>query len=212
MYDDSRRPFILPDSVQKRRLGLIEGAMTAPPPHQWAEHLELLAADGRLTSVDDMLALMQNELDRLQEQIDSDEEPDRYSETVLAAVTAEMFDERIGPKQRESRREAYFAILLGYLYGRLTKPGKRAISESAAVHIRDYQAQIKRRQGGRSSAEIKRAETALRMAKAKRIWDELLASGRPERGLASIVAKRMNLTAKTIREWRNAGWSNETNE
>lgn len=210
--DDSHPPFALPDSVLKRRRGLLESAMPEAPPRQWAEHLELLTTESKLTCVDEMLALMQSELDRLQDQIDADEEPDRHSETVLAAATASFLDSKASPEQRSNHQEVYFSILLGYLYGRLTKPGEKAMSESAAVHIRDYQAQIKRRQGGNSSAEKKRAEKALRMAKARHMWEELLASGRPERGLSNIVAKRMNVTAKTIREWRKAGWSNETNE
>lgn len=211
MTNDSQPPFILPDSVFPRRRGLLEAAPEAPP-RQWAEHLELLTADSKLTSVDDMLGLMQKELDRLQEQINPDDEPDRHSETVLAAATASFLDSKASPEQRSNHREVYFSILLGYLYGRLTKPGEKAMSESAAVHIRDYQAQMKRQQGGKSSAERKRAEKALRMAEARRMWEELLASGRPERGVASLVAQRMNVTAKTIRVWRKAGWSNETNE
>ncbi|MGM0692766.1 MAG: hypothetical protein ACQEUN_05075 [Pseudomonadota bacterium] len=131
MPDDSRPPFILPDSVLKRRRGLLEGAMPEAPPRQWAEHLELLKADGKLTSVDDMLALMRIELDRLQEQIDPDVEPDRHSEAVLAAAMAEMLDAKIGSEQRESRQEVYFTLLLGYLYGRLTKSGVKQERETA---------------------------------------------------------------------------------
>lgn len=138
MTDDSHPPFVLPDSVLKRRRGLLESAMpeAQAPPRQWAEHLELLTADSKLTSVDDMLALMQSELDRLQDQIDPDEEPDRHSETVLAAATTGILSEKTGQEQRESRREVYFSLLLGYLYGRLTKPGQKQERESAVDLLR----------------------------------------------------------------------------
>ncbi|MEQ6916653.1 hypothetical protein [Halomonas aquatica] len=136
MTDNSPSPFILPNSVLKRRPGLLEGAMANPSPRQWAEHLELIKADGKLTSVDDMLALMRSELDRLQEQIDSDKELDRHSETVLAAATVDLLDEGNAPEQRESHRDVYFALLLGYLYGRLTKPGKKSEAEDSTALIK----------------------------------------------------------------------------
>lgn len=173
MTDDSQPPFILPDSVFPRRRGLLETAPEAPP-RQWAEHLELLTADSKLTSVDDMLALMQKELDRLQEQVDSDEEPDRYSETVLAAATAGILSEKAGQAQREGRREVYFALLLGYLYGRLTKPGSKSMSEDAEAHIKVLQAQFPRKKGGKQTAEQRQAEAKKRMAEAKQRWDRLL--------------------------------------
>lgn len=78
MSDYAHPPFILPDSVLKRRHGLLEGVMPEPPPRHWAEHLELLTADGKLNSVGNILVLMRSELDRLQDQIDFDEEPDRH--------------------------------------------------------------------------------------------------------------------------------------
>lgn len=216
MSDDSRPPLILPDSVLKRRRGLLEGAMPEAPPRRWAEHLELLSADGKLTGVDDMLALMGSELDRLQQQIDTDDEPDRHSETILAAAAVEMLDDITGPEQRECRRAAYFSILLGYLYGRLTKPGKKAISERAEVYIRDYQAQMKRRQGGQSNAESKKIETAERMTEAKQIWDELIQAGRAEHGLPQLVQDRLagrgvHVSVDTVTRWaRIGGWRIKT--
>ncbi|MDZ7854525.1 MAG: hypothetical protein U5L98_18300 [Halomonas sp.] len=216
MTDDSRTPFILPDSVLKRRGGLLGSAMPEAQPHQWAEHLELLTADGKLTSVADMLGLMRSELDRLQKQIDSEDEPDMHSEMVLAAAMAEMLDEKPAQKQLYGHREVYFALLLGYLYGRLTKPGKKTMRENAAVHIRDYQAQIKRRQGGQINAESKRFEAAERMAEAKQIWDELIRAGRAEHGLPQIVQDRLagrgvHVSVDTVARWaRIGGWRSNT--
>lgn len=193
MMDDSRPPFVLPDSVLKRRPGLIEGAMPEPPPRQWAEHLELLTADGKLTSVDDMLALMQRELNRLQDQIDSDEEPDRDSETVLAAAMAEMLDERTGAEQRESRKEVYFALLLGYLYGRLTKPGKKSEAQSSAALMRMRLDRVRKAQGGKSGR-------TLHLAEFEDEWFEWVLSGSPgkKKKFDSDMARRFNVSEKTI--------------
>ena len=173
MTDDSRPPFILPDSVLMRRRGLLEGAMPQPLPRQWAEHLELLTADGKLTGVDDMLALMQRELDRLQEQIDPDDEPDRHSETVLAAATAGILSAQAEQAQRESRREVYFSLLLGYLYGRLTKPGQRsereaAVSSLVAEELSRTEGQ--RQVGLRSVEDEREAGRQWMREKAKEIW------------------------------------------
>ena len=206
MTDNSKPPFMLPDSVLRRRRGLLEGAMPQPLPHQWAEHLELLTADGKLTSVNDMLALMQKELDRLQEQIDSDDEPDRHSETVLAAATAGMLSEKAEQVQRKSRREVYFALLLGYLYGRLTKPGSKSMSEDAEAHIRVLQAQLPRKKGGRKTAEQRKTAAKERMAEAEQKWDRLAARGVPERERSSIIAREMGVQPKTVREWRTKDW------
>lgn len=193
MTDDSRPPFILPDSVLRRRRGLLEGAMPQPLPRRWAEHLELLTADGKLTSVDGMLALMQKELDRLQEQIDSADEPDRHSETVLAAATAGMLSEKAEQAQRESRREVYFALLLGYLYGRLTKPGKKSEAESAAALMRMRLDRAQKAQGGKSGR-------TLHLEEFEDEWFEWVLAGSPGKKseFDSDMAKRFNVSEKTI--------------
>lgn len=168
MADESRPPFVLPDSVLRRRRGLLAGAMTNPPPHQWAEHLELLSAEGRLTSVEDMLALMRSELDRLQEQINPDDEPDRHAETVLAAATASVLDDRRLPVLR-------FSIILGYLYGRLTKPGKKSQEEVAAYSrlARELLHRESRRQRGPQSLEEQRENGRSWMrGEADKLWKQ----------------------------------------
>lgn len=197
MRDDSRPPFILPDSVLRRRRGLLEGAMPRPLPRQWAEHLELLTADGKLTSVDDMLALMQRELDRLQEQIDLDDEPDRHSETVLAAATAGVLSEKTEQARRESRREVYFALLLGYLYGRLTKPGKKSETESAYALMRMRIDRARKAQGGKSGR-------TLHLEGFEDAWFEWVLSGSPGKKsqFDSDMARRFNVSEKTIESER----------
>ncbi|MDZ7852324.1 MAG: hypothetical protein U5L98_06660 [Halomonas sp.] len=193
MTDDSCPPFILPDSVLKRRQGLLEGAMPKPLPRQWAEHLELLTADGKLTSVDDMLTLMRAELDRLQEQIDADEEPDRHSELVLAAPMAEMLDEKTDLEQRESRREVYFGLLLGYLYGRLTKPGKKSEAEASTALMKMRLDRERKSLGGKSGR-------TLSLEGFVDEWFEWVLSGSPGKKseFDSDMAKRFNVSEKTI--------------
>ena len=48
------------------------------------------------------------------------------------------------------------------------------------------------------------------MATAKKYWEKLAADGRPERGIATLVAKRMGLSSRTISEYRKANWDLET--
>lgn len=193
MTDDSRPPSILPDSVFPRRRGLLEGAMPQPLPRQWAENLELLTADGKLTGVDDMLALIEKELDRLQEQIDPDDEPDRHSETVLAAATAGVLREKAEQAQQESRREAYFGLLLGYLYGRLTKPGKKSEAESAAALMRMRLDRAQKAQGGKSGR-------TLHLEGFEDEWFKWVLSGSPGKKsqFDSDMARRFNVSEKTI--------------
>ncbi|WP_404298109.1 hypothetical protein [Halomonas sp.] len=193
MTDDSRQPFILPDSVLKRRRGLLEAAMPEAPPRQWAEHLELLTTKGKLTSVDDMLALMRRELDRLQEHIGADEEPDRHSETVLAAATAEMLDERTEPERRENRREVYFALLLGYLYGRLTKPGKKSEAQAAAALMKMRLDRARKSQGGKSGR-------TLNLDGFQDAWFEWVLADTPGKKCEfdKEMANRFNVSEKTI--------------
>jgi hypothetical protein len=200
MTDDSTPRFILPDSVVKRPLGLIEGAMPNPRPRQWAEHLELLTTDGKFSSVGDMLELMHSELDRLQEQIDANEEPDRHSETVLAAATAEILDERAGQYQRENRRETYFAILLGYLYGRLTKPGKQSEREALGNYFvakKLSQAEARRQAGPRSVEDEREAGRQWMREKAAAIWEKDHAQ---ELLIGVVAAKVSNLVENEAKE------------
>lgn len=208
MTDESHPHFILPDSVLQRRRGLLEGAMPEPPPNQWAEHLELLTADGKLTSVDDMLELMHNELGRLKDQIDASEEPDRHSEAALAASTASFLDEKATPEQRGVHRELYFAILLGYLYGRLTKPGKKSEKEATITFIELWLAREKKAKGGKSGR-------TLNLAEFEDEWFEWVLSGSPgkKNKFDSDMAKRFNVSEKTIeverlklqRDFKSAG-------
>jgi hypothetical protein len=191
--DDARPPFIPPDSVLRRPRGLLEGAMPEPPPRKWAEHLELLTADGKLTSVDDMLAPMQRELERLQQQIDADDEPDRHSETVLAAATASVLVGKASPEQRSSHREVYFSILLGYLYGRLTKPGKKSEGEAVGALVKLRLDRAKKSQGGKSGR-------TLNLPKFEDAWFEWVLAGTPgkKHEFDSEMAKRFSVSKKTI--------------
>lgn len=63
--------------------------------------------------------------------------------------------------------------------------------------------------GGKSAAEKRQLQAAANMAAAKRHWEGLVASGRPEHGIAKLVADRMGVTPKTIREWRRSGWGED---
>ncbi|MGP9533096.1 hypothetical protein [Halomonas sp. AOP42-E1-30] len=97
--------------------------------------------------------------------------------------------------------------ILFYEYGRLTMPSSLrdlALSNTARHHV----ATVKKHksgsgEGGHKGSITKKSAAAERKAKAKKIWDSLSA---PERNRASIVASRIGVTPKTIREWRKAGW------
>ncbi|MDP3535718.1 MAG: hypothetical protein Q8S08_10050 [Halomonas sp.] len=97
--------------------------------------------------------------------------------------------------------------ILFYEYGRLTMPSSLrdlALSNTARHHV----ATVKKHKsgsgkGGHKGGITKKSAAAERKAKAREIWDSLSA---PERNRASIVANRIGVTPKAIREWRKAGW------
>lgn len=95
---------------------------------------------------------------------------------------------------------------VGYQYGRLINPGRGTIYRGAIARVKAMKADMKRSEGGQATAKIKKSKAASRKADAKKIWDELIAAGRPERGLAQVVAFRIGVTDKTVREWRRSGW------
>ena len=167
MTDDSRLSSPIPESLRKQH-----GLLVYPPhtsPYEWAQHLEVLTAEGELSGIDDMLKLIQQELNRLQEQLDADAEPDRHSETKLAAAVATILEHRPGPDQAE----IYFALILGYLYGRLTKPGEKTSRESAAhwiIAMDLLQREQKRERGPQSLEEKREAGRQWMREKASEIW------------------------------------------
>jgi len=97
--------------------------------------------------------------------------------------------------------------ILFYEYGRLTMPSSLrdlALSNTARHHVATVKKHKKSSgKGGQKGAIPKKNASAERKAKAKEIWDSLSI---PERNRASIVASRIGITPKRIREWRRAGW------
>jgi DNA-binding transcriptional regulator YiaG len=94
-------------------------------------------------------------------------------------------------------------ILLGYMYGGLISPNPEAFRQMVKKLLARQAGASK---GGEAGAAQKKAVAAQRKAKAKRIWDREVANGRQERGLAQVVAHRIGVSDKTVREWRKAGW------
>jgi hypothetical protein len=118
---------------------------------------------------------------------------------------ASVFESSEGlPAREDQNYRRLFSV--GYQYGRLIKPGRGTIHRGAIARVKAMKADMKRSEGGQATAEIKKSQAASRKADAKKLWDEFIAAGRPERGLAQVVAFRIGVTDKTIREWRRSGW------
>ena len=187
--------------------GLIAKAMDGQPKKEMADHLEMIDKDSSVIHGKEMLLQMAYELRQLPSSEDEGSTASEYAANMCSRMVRQLWatvpDEQLAPMSN-----GQFLLVLGYLYGKLTQPSHTRHNEALEAEIKVIKANLKRREGGKSSAERKRAEKALRMDEARRMWEELLTSGRPERELAGIVARRMHVTAKTIREWRKAGWSN----
>lgn len=95
---------------------------------------------------------------------------------------------------------------IGYQYGRLISPGNKNITDGIKARIEGMNANMKRSEGGRTEAENRKAAAAYRKANAKRLWDELIAAGKPKHELAQVVAKRMDVDPQTVRRWSRSGW------
>lgn len=107
----------------------------------------------------------------------------------------------------ESEEHNYRRIFnIGYQYGKLITPSSRNTKRGVIARISTMKADFKRSEGGKVTGKKKKSDADSRKAEAKRISNELIASGKEERGVAQLVANRMGVTAKTIREWRRSGW------
>ncbi|MDR5899975.1 hypothetical protein QC823_13365 [Halomonas vilamensis] len=214
---DDRQPFGLdiPANVQRKEQsrGLIAGAIKdGHNKKEMADHLAMTSEDGGVIHGKEMLLQMAYELRQLPISNGYDSTASEYSADMCLNMVRQLW-ENVPDEQLEPMSQGQFLLMLGYLYGKLTMPSHIRHSRALEAEIKMLHANLKRQQGGKASADIKQAETAQRVAYAKRVWDELRSGGRPERGLASIVAKRVGVTPKTIREWRKRlDWRNETNE
>lgn len=205
----------IPANVQHQgqSQGLISGAIDeSREKKEMADHLAMTSEDGDVIHGKEMLLQMAYELRQLPASSGEDSTSSEYAADMCLNMVRQLW-ENVPDERLEPMSEGQFLLVLGYLYGKLTMPSRTRYSQGLKAEIKVLHANIKRQQGGKASADIKRAETAERIADAKRVWDELRSAGRPERGLASIVAKRVGVTAKTIREWRKRpDWRSETNE
>lgn len=205
----------IPASVQhkKKSRGLIAGAIKdGQNKKEMADHLAMTDEDGGVIHGKEMLLQMAYELKQLPISNEDGSTASEYAADMCLNMVRQLWM-NVPDKQLEPMSQGQFLLVLGYLYGKLTMPSHMRHSQALEAEFKMLHANLKRQQGGKNSADIKRAETTQRIANAKRIWNELRSAGRPERGLASIVAKRVGVTAKTVREWRKSSyWKNETNK
>lgn len=78
----------------------------------------------------------------------------------------------------------------------------------AQAHIEPWEIRTEKRlagttKGGDEAGKLKQQAAQARIEKARSIWESL---SMPERNKASVVAARMEVTARSVREWRRNGW------
>lgn len=109
-------------------------------------------------------------------------------------------------------------VILPYVDEQVTANGKLITRQrknnlkappSQLIENADFLHNGARRGGGRSAAEKRQRRATANMAAAKKHWEDLVAGGRPERGIATLVAERMGVTPKTVREWRRSNWGED---
>nr|WP_299245353.1 hypothetical protein [uncultured Halomonas sp.] len=203
MTDKVSQFFSIPKSLKKRQRGLLESHVDRS--HPYAENLELLTAEGKAAGMENMLASMRSELDRLLVQTDPGKDPDTYNEILWAAITGDVLVRGDITELRADQREEYICFF-SFLYGRLTKPSDKSSRESGRVHIKAMFMELGRSKGGKKGAKTKKEEAARLMAEAQRLHENYAAHGRPTRGIAQLVSDRMGVSVKTVRKWRQAGW------
>jgi dsDNA-binding SOS-regulon protein len=189
----------LPKSLLQRQKGLIEGAMSNPPNRRQAEHLALLTTDNQLADSQDLLLLIQNELARLLEQDSVDSE--QQEELGWCAATTDVILKKLKSTQSDHRQEVYFSILIGYLYGRLTKPSEQQVRDSALEEIR---LRINDTERKKSSAKGGKAGRQLDISAFENVWFDWIVSQvkEPKHNFDNRMAKRFNVSLKTIEKER----------
>jgi len=104
-----------------------------------------------------------------------------------------------------------FAILRWYYSAEASAPGNEQLRQAASMFVRtatlgtyadDGNAwQRGRSDGGNATADQKKTYRDSRAAEALELWRKLERQGKPERNRSSIIAERMGVTAKTVRDW-----------
>lgn len=97
--------------------------------------------------------------------------------------------EKMMPDSHKRETSMEIAVLLGEIEGRLM------VDDS--IRGRNYEKAPKN--GGLATAELRRNEKLSRADEAGRIWDSLKTVS--ERNRAAIIAKRMNIESRTVREY-----------
>ncbi|MGJ7458160.1 helix-turn-helix domain-containing protein [Halomonas sp. RA08-2] len=195
--------------------GLIINAMKGQPTKEMADHLEIISKDGGVIHGKEMLLQMAYELRQLPSSEEDDSTTSEYTASMCWGMVRQLWkhvpDDQLGPMSN-----GQFLLVLGYLYGTLTRPSHDRYSKTMESEIKVLQANLKRQKGWLSSVETKQAETAKRMAEGKRIWDELIRAGRSEHGLPQVVQDRLaargvRVSVDTVARWaRKGGWRSKT--
>jgi|GEM_PF-5879640 len=104
-----------------------------------------------------------------------------------------------------------FAILRWYYSAEAGAPGNEQQRQAASMFVHtatlgtyadDGNAvQGGRSSGGKTTGEEKKARQDDRIDQAVEMWRKLERQGKPERNRSSIIAERMGVTAKTVRDW-----------
>ncbi|MBW6390216.1 hypothetical protein [Billgrantia antri] len=205
MSDEEQRFGLdIPAHAQRRGRGLIAGAMENPPPKLMADHLELYDDDG--ASLDGK-ALMEQMLAEMQQMATPlNAKPTATSlgadfaielaEDVLDQASADDFQpDSVGLK----------AILLAYIYGKLTMPRRHEHRELIKHAIADI-----RRQVGPSSVEAERERGRQWMRdRASEIWEqdharELLigeVAAKVQRLVNEEARERESMRDESVRKW-----------
>ncbi|WP_373182417.1 helix-turn-helix domain-containing protein [Halomonas campaniensis] len=202
-------------STARGSRGLVAGAMEGQPTKDMANHLELIDEEGGILHGKELLLQMAYELQQLPSSDAEGSTASEYAASMCMVMVRQLWT-HVPDEQLEPMSNGQSLLVLGYLYGTLTMPSHVRHSEALESEITVLQANLKRREGGKSNAERKQAETSQHMAQAKRIWDELIRTGRAEHGLPQVVQDRLaargvRVSVDTVARWaRKGGWRSKT--
>lgn len=197
MTDLFRSPFVFADeaveAAKQRRRGLL-GPYLPLSPSRYAAPIRWRSKNGTPLDREARLPAMRRELDRLLALTDPDD--DRYRQIAFAAAVGDALAENTNPQ----RREEYFSIF-SVFYGRLEEPRGRLLPDYDELNSLMARIVDGGSKGGSVSALAKKAKADERRTKAQKMRDQLLTEGKAKHEIPQIIAKRMKVTARTVRDW-----------
>ncbi|MFC2993175.1 helix-turn-helix domain-containing protein [Halomonas tibetensis] len=186
--------------------GLIINAMKGQPTKEMADHLEIISKDGGVIHGKEMLLQMAYELRQLPSSEEDDSTTSEYTASMCWGMVRQLWkhvpDDQLGPMSN-----GQFLLVLGYLYGTLTRPSHERYSKAMESEIRILQIQMNGKASGKRSGQSRAEAAEPRIMEAKHHHNRLAASGMEKRNIASKVAEIMGVSAASVRGWRRRNWT-----